>query len=68
MLQMFHLDVSKVDLGVAYVALATHACFKCFIYFQSFVAYVSSECFKSRSGVACRRPPATTGALPWFMC
>jgi hypothetical protein len=33
MLQMFHLDVSKVDLGVAHVALATHACLKCFIYF-----------------------------------
>jgi hypothetical protein len=28
MLQMFYLDVSKVDLGVADVAMAIHACFK----------------------------------------
>jgi hypothetical protein len=28
--QMYHLDVSKVDLGVAHVAVATHACFKYF--------------------------------------
>jgi len=26
--QIFYLDVSKVDLGVAHVAMATHACFK----------------------------------------
>jgi hypothetical protein len=29
--QMFHLDVSKIDLGVAHVAMAPHACFKYFI-------------------------------------
>ena len=34
MLQMFHLNVSKVNLGVAHVAMAIHACFKCFIYFR----------------------------------
>jgi hypothetical protein len=34
MLQMFHLDVRKVYLGVAYVAMATHTCFKCFICFR----------------------------------
>jgi hypothetical protein len=34
MLQMFHLDVSKLNLGVAYDAVAIHACFKCFIYFR----------------------------------
>jgi hypothetical protein len=31
---IFHLDVSKVDLHVAYVAIATRACFKCFICFR----------------------------------
>ena len=30
MLQVFHLDVVKVYLDVAYVVMATHACFKCF--------------------------------------
>jgi hypothetical protein len=34
MLQMFHLDVSKVDLGVAHVAVAICACFKCLICFR----------------------------------
>ena len=34
MLQMFHLDVQNVDLGVAHVAMAIHACFKCFIYYR----------------------------------
>jgi hypothetical protein len=37
MFQIFHvfyLDVSNVDFSVAYVALAIHACFKCFIYFK----------------------------------
>ena len=28
MLQIFHLDVAKVDVDVAYVAMAIHACFK----------------------------------------
>jgi hypothetical protein len=34
MLQMFRLDVLKVDLGVAHVAMAIHAYFKCFICFR----------------------------------
>jgi hypothetical protein len=36
MLQMFHLDVSKLDLGVGcctHVAMPIHTCCKCFIYF-----------------------------------
>jgi hypothetical protein len=37
MLQVFHLDVAKVDLNIAYIAIAIHACFKhcfkCFICF-----------------------------------
>jgi hypothetical protein len=37
MLQMFHLNVSNIDLGVALVTMAIHACFKCFIYFQTYV-------------------------------
>ena len=28
MLQVFHLDVAKVDLDVAYVAIAIHVCLK----------------------------------------
>jgi hypothetical protein len=31
MLQIFHLDIAKVYLDVEYVAIAIHACFKCFI-------------------------------------
>ena len=29
MLQVFHLDVAKVVLNVAYVVMAIHVCFKC---------------------------------------
>jgi hypothetical protein len=35
---MFHLDVSKVDVGVAHVAMAIHACFMRFIFFRTYVA------------------------------
>jgi hypothetical protein len=38
-LQIFHLDVAKKDMDVAYASMAIHACFKCFIYF-------SDVCFK----------------------
>jgi hypothetical protein len=34
MLQVFYLDVIKVDLNVAYISMAIHACFKCFICFR----------------------------------
>jgi hypothetical protein len=30
MVQMFHLDISKVDLDVAHVVIATHACVQVF--------------------------------------
>jgi hypothetical protein len=48
--QMFYLDVSKVDLGVAHVAMATHACLKHIVFhlFQTYIVNVSSESFKSR--------------------
>jgi len=56
MLQVFSLDVAKVDLDVAYVAMTIHACFNrmfhVFYQFQTYVASVSSGCFKSRSGRA----------------
>ena len=52
MLQMFHLDVSKVDLGVAHVAMAIHACFKCFIYLRRILQTFNLDVFKSRYGVA----------------
>jgi hypothetical protein len=50
MLQVFHLDATKVNLDVAYVAMAIHACFKCFICFHTYVLSVSFRCFKSKSG------------------
>jgi hypothetical protein len=38
MLQVFHLDVTKVDLNVTYVVMPIHVCFKrifkCFICFR----------------------------------
>jgi hypothetical protein len=34
MLQLFHLDVAKVELDIAYVAMPIHACFKCFVCFR----------------------------------
>jgi hypothetical protein len=40
MLQVFYLDVAKVDLDVAYVAMVIHVSFKYFICFQTDVAYV----------------------------
>ena len=36
--------------------------------FIFYVTNVSSRCFKSRSGVACRRPVAAASASPWFTC
>jgi len=53
MLQVFHLNVAKVDLDVAYVVVVIHACFKrifqVFCLFQTYVASFSSKYFKSRS-------------------
>jgi hypothetical protein len=46
--QMFQTYVAKVDLEVAYIAMAIHACFNVSLY----VANVLSLYFKSRSGVA----------------
>jgi hypothetical protein len=43
MLQVFHMDVAKVDREAAYVAMVVHICCKlllCFIYFQTYVASV----------------------------
>jgi hypothetical protein len=56
MLLIFYLDISKVDLSVACCKwLYTHVsitCFECFICLQTYVANVSSACFKNRSDVA----------------
>jgi hypothetical protein len=53
-LQVFHIDVAKVDQDVAHVAMAIHVCFKCrfqmFHLFQTYVASVLSGCCKSTSG------------------
>jgi hypothetical protein len=51
MLQMFYLNISKGDFGVAHVVMAIYACFKCFVYFRRMLQMVIG-CFKSRSGVA----------------
>jgi hypothetical protein len=72
MLQMLNLDVSKIDIDFAHVTMATHAYFKhmfqVFHLFQTYVANVSSRCFKSRLGVAGCRPPTVAKAPPWFVC
>jgi hypothetical protein len=50
---VFHLNVAKVDLDVAYVAMAIRAYLKCrfqvFHLFQMYVASISFGSFKSRS-------------------
>jgi hypothetical protein len=43
MLQVFSLDIAKLDLDVAYVAMAMHACFNCM--FQLFHMF-SVACYK----------------------
>jgi hypothetical protein len=52
MLQVFHINVAKVDLDVAHVAIAIHVCckslFNMFHLFQTYVATVLSGCCKSR--------------------
>ena len=64
--QMFHLDVSKVDLGLAHIAAATDACFKhmfqVFHLFQTYVVNISSKCFKSTS--RCCMAPMASGQWP----
>jgi hypothetical protein len=73
MLQVFHLDVAKVDLDVAYVAMTIHACFKrMFHLFQTYVANVSSGCFKNRFGRAHVSSDVVAlllllGAPPWVI-
>jgi hypothetical protein len=43
MLQLFHADVEKIDLDVAYLAIAIHVCCKClFIMFHLLQTYVTS--------------------------
>ena len=48
MLQVFHMDVTKVDQDVVYVAMAIYVSyqhpFKMFNLFQTYVASVLSEC------------------------
>jgi hypothetical protein len=66
MLQVFHLDVVKLDLDVAYIAMT-----KCFICFLTYIANIFSGCFKSRSEKAHVSSTATAlllllGALSWI--
>jgi hypothetical protein len=51
MLQVFHMDVAKVDPDVAYVAMTIHVCCKSLfqmshLFFQTYVACVLSGCCK----------------------
>jgi len=70
---MFYLDVTKVDLNVAYVVITIHTCFKrifqVFHLFQTYVTIVSFRCFKNKSGRAHVSSVATAvlllGAPPW---
>jgi hypothetical protein len=49
MFQVFYLDITKVDMDVTYVTRTTYACCKpMFKMFHTYVANVSSGCFKSR--------------------
>jgi hypothetical protein len=69
--QLSHTYVAKVNLDVAYVSVAIHACFKSifqmFHLFQLYVVNVLSLCFKSRSGVR-GKLSAAAGVPSWFMC
>jgi hypothetical protein len=49
MLQLFHLDVAKVDQEMLQVFQkhVTSVCLKCFISFQTYIAYVSHICCNS---------------------
>jgi hypothetical protein len=57
MLQMFYIDVAKVDQDVAkvdrdvaHVTMAKHVCSKCFICIRRMLQVFLSGCCKSRSG------------------
>jgi hypothetical protein len=41
----YFMNITKVDLDVAHIAMAIYVCFKCFMY----VASVLFGCFKNRS-------------------
>jgi len=45
-LQMFYLNVSNIDLGVAHIAIVIHACFKCFNYFRLMLQMLHLDVFK----------------------
>jgi hypothetical protein len=75
MLHMFHTYVPSVLSGcctcfyngfssvfMCVLQVCSDACFTFFIYLQTYVANVLSVCFKSRSGVAARDPPAAVWA------
>jgi hypothetical protein len=47
MLQVFHLDVAKVDMDVAYVAMTIHACFKSMFQVFHLFSDVRYKCFIS---------------------
>jgi hypothetical protein len=61
------MDVAKVNLDVAYVAMPIHSYFKrmfqVFHLFQTYIAKVSSGCFKSRSG-CCMTPMVDGQRMP----
>ena len=44
-LQMFHLDIVKVDLDIAYVAMAIHTCFKTMFQVFHMFSDVCCKCF-----------------------
>jgi hypothetical protein len=81
MLQVFHFNVAKIDLNVAYVVMAIYTCFKCFIYFRRMLqvfyldvskldlggAHVAICMVLLLRGSSCRRgsPRAPSGACMW---
>jgi hypothetical protein len=46
MLQLFHLNIAKVDLDIAYVVMAIHACFKCFVCFRCMLQMFQLDALK----------------------
>jgi hypothetical protein len=45
MLQVFYMDIAKVDKDVAYVAMAIYVCFKCMFQMFHLFSDVCCKCF-----------------------
>lgn len=68
MLQVFHLNAAKVDLDVAYVVMATHACFKhmfqVFYLFHTYVVFYLDVSEVDLGGAHVSMAPVVGGQWP----